>query len=145
MGATLFPLPAQQKIPVGIIGNWQSDASKDPGQIEEWAFANPGCNWAMSAAASGLIVVDIDVKSVTQNEAWQAWCDLCKQWGSPMLEPSVATPSGGWHIYTRIPATVEAATLRQRALVPSIIDVRTNGYVLIPPSKINGKPYLAYP
>lgn len=144
IGAKIFPLPAGTKNPTGIVGSWQRDASGDPVQIGRWANDNPGCNWGMSAAASGLIVVDIDVKRVSRDEAWTAWCDLCGCWKIPAILPTVATPSGGWHIYTRIPAGIEASDLRQPSLVPGVIDVRANGFVLIPPSKIEGKPYLAY-
>lgn len=142
--AALFPIPAGTKVPSGIVSSWRHDWSRDPAQIERWAAENPGCNWGLVADASGLIVIDIDVKRATPTEAWQSWCNICQSWGVKPLLPTVATPSGGWHIYLRIPAGVDADRLRQPALMPGLIDVRANGYVLIPPSRIDGKLYAAY-
>jgi hypothetical protein len=139
--ATLFPLHAGTKIPSGIVQNWSRDASNNQAVIEAWAVANPGCNWAMVAASSGLIVADVDTKHIGRDAAWQAWCDVCTSWGVPVLQPQVETPSGGWHIYARIPEGIDATSLRQRALKAKVIDIRTNGFVLIPPSKVDGKPY----
>lgn len=144
IGAVLFPLPAGQKIPTGIITNWQTEASSDPAQIAHWAAANPGCNWAMCAAASGFIVVDIDTKKIGREAAWQEWHTICVSWGIETINPTVQTPSGGWHIYARVPAGVDRTALKQPALKPGVIDIRANGFVLIPPSQINGNPYAAY-
>ena len=95
----------------------------------------------MVAAASGLIVVDIDTKNVGRDQAWKAWCDVCTAWGVEVMQPHCETPSGGWHVYTRFPVGTDVATLRQPALMRGVIDVRTNGFVLIPPSQIDGKQY----
>lgn len=142
IGAMLFPILAGQKSPTGIVSSWKHDASRDPAQIEKWAVENPGCNWGLSCAASGLIVVDIDVKNVGRDAAWKAWCDVCASWGIETLRPTVQTQSGGWHLYTRIPQGVDPASLSQPALRPGVIDVRANGFVLIPPSQIDGKFYV---
>lgn len=140
--AVLFPIPAGQKTPSGIIASWKHDASSDPAQIEHWATENPGCNWGMVCAASGLIVVDIDIKNVGRDEAWHAWCDVCTSWSlSEPIKPTVQTQSGGWHIYLRIPADTRPDELHQPPLRSGVIDVRANGFVLIPPSQIDGKVY----
>lgn len=144
INAALFPIPADTKIPSGIVSSWRHDWSRDPAQIHCWAAENPDCNWGMVADASGLIVVDIDVKRATPSEAWQTWAEVCASWGREVIPPSVATPSGGWHIYLKIPDGVDADRLRQPALKPGIIDIRANGFVLIPPSRIDGKNYAAY-
>ena len=144
IGAYLFPLPAGAKNPTGIVANWRADATGDRSQIEQWATQNPGCNWAMFAAASGLIVVDIDVKNVGRDAAWLAWCDTCAAWGMEPLQPAVSTPSGGFHVYTRFGGGIDTAVLKQPALVKGVIDIRANGFVLIPPSVVDGKPYAAY-
>ena len=34
-GAALFPIPAGQKAPFGIVGSFKHDSSRDP---EQWAF-----------------------------------------------------------------------------------------------------------
>ena len=144
INAALFQLRAGTKDPTGIVANWKSDAARDRAQIEAWADQNPGCNWAMYAAASGLIVVDIDVKNVGRGAAWQTWIDVCASWGIAPIEPTVSTPSGGWHCYLRIGRDVDVNTLNQPALAKGAIDIRANGFVLIPPSVVNGKSYTAY-
>lgn len=143
IGACLFPLPAGSKSPVGIIANWRTDASRDPAQIEQWAADHPGCNWGLFAAASGLIICDIDVKNVGREAAWKAWCDVCASWNVAPIEPTISTPSGGWHVYLRV-GDVDPGNLKQPALVKGVIDVRANGFVLIPPSVVDGKPYASY-
>jgi len=139
-GFALFPIQPDSKIPFKGC-NWKKKASKDPARWRQWASDLPGCNWAMYAAASGLIVADIDVK-VGAAAAWAAWCKVCEGWGllGP-LQPTVTTPSGGFHVYLTIPNGVDPYSLRQPALVPGVIDLRVNGYVLVPPSKIGVNAY----
>lgn len=143
LGAALFPLPAGQKNPTGIIGSFAHDWSRDPAQVERWANENPGCNWGMVAGPSGMIVADIDVKDVGRDAAWAAWCTLCADWGLPeVLRPHVETPSRGWHVYFKVPANVDARSLRQPDAIKGLINLRAgNGYVLIPPSRVDGASY----
>jgi hypothetical protein len=141
--AALFPMPAGSKVPSGIVESWRHDCSKDPATWRTWARDNPGCNWGMYAAGSGLIVVDIDIKNVGRNEAWLEWAKLCATWGVPVMNPTVQTQSGGWHVYTRIPVGIDPDSLSQRVLVKGVIETRVNGFVLIPPSQIDGKQYVA--
>lgn len=144
ISAALFPLPANTKVPHGIIQSWRHDWSRDRAQIEQWATDHPGCNWGMYAAGSGLIVADIDTKRIGATAAWSAWADVCRSWAIEPIPPTVSTPSGGWHVYLKLPRGVETEALRQPALVPAVIDIRANGFVLIPPSQIDGKQYVAY-
>lgn len=138
MGAALCPIPAGTKNPTGLIASFKHDWSKDPKQWVEWAHQFNMCNWIMVAGPSGKIIVDIDVKKVGRDKAWQAWADWCDLQGLPTLTPHVQTPSQGWHIYFD---TTEA-DLRQPPLVSGIIDIRAgNGFVLIPPSHVEGIPY----
>lgn len=138
MGAALCPIPAGGKSPVGLISSFAHDWSRDPKQWSEWSRQFDGCNWIMVAGPSSKIIVDIDVKKCGIPAAWQAWCDWCAANDSPVLMPAIQTPSQGWHIYCHTSET----DLRQPPLVPGIIDVRAgNGFVLIPPSHVDGKAY----
>lgn len=138
MNAALCPIPAGQKAPGGIIQSFAHDWSKDPKQWLEWSRAHPDCNWIMVAGPSQKIIVDIDVKKVGREAAWTAWGEWCTAHELPVYQPQVITPSQGWHIYFE---TTES-NLHQPALVRDIIDVRAgNGFVLIPPSHINGVNY----
>jgi hypothetical protein len=117
----------------------QGGASGNPAIWLEWLQA--GCALAVWAGGSRLIIVDIDVK-IGRERAWQLWHEWCASHGLPTYQPHVQTPSGGWHIYFRVPDGVDAASLRQPDLVRGVINIRAgNGYVLIPPSIIETGAY----
>lgn len=138
LGAALCPIPAGGKSPVGHIASFAHDWSRDPAQWAEWSRAFPGCNWIMVAGPSNKIIVDIDVKKIGRDAAWAAWVEWCSAHDSPVYAPQIQTPSQGWHLYFE---TTEA-NLRQPPLVPGVIDIRAgNGFVLIPPSQVDGKAY----
>lgn len=138
MGAALCPVPAGGKSPVGLIASFAHDWSRDPAVWADWAARWPGCNWIMVAGPSNKIIVDIDVKRVGRDEAWAVWCKWCADHGEPVHMPHVSTPSQGFHIYFDTTET----DLRQPPLVPGVIDIRAgNGFVLIPPSHVEGKSY----
>lgn len=138
MNAALCPIPAGGKSPVGIVASFAHDWSRDPKQWADWAQQHPGCNWIMVAGPSGKIIVDIDVKKVGRDVAWAAWANWCVDHDLPVLAPHVQTPSQGWHLYF----DTDTPDLRQPPLVPNIIDIRAgNGFVLIPPSHVEGKSY----
>jgi hypothetical protein len=139
MGAALCPIPANGKSPVGLIASFAHDWSRDPAQWSEWADRWPGCNWIMVAGPSNKIVVDIDVKKCGREIGWQTWADWCTSHDLPVYMPHVQTPSQGWHIMF----DCDSPNLRQPPLVPNIIDTRAgNGFVLVPPSQVDGKPYV---
>ncbi len=142
IGAALFPIPANSKTPTGIISSFKHDWSHDPGQWAKWAAANPNCNWGMVAGPSRKIVVDIDTKKVGREAAWSNWVDICRDWKIPVYQPRVHTPSGGWHLYFEVNES-EAELLRQPSLIHGVIDIRAGwGFVMIPPSTIDGRPYI---
>lgn len=139
MGAALCPIPAGGKNPVGHINSFVSDHSTDPVQWSEWAARWPGCNWIMVAGPSKKIIVDIDVKKVGRDAGWAAWATWCAERELPVYAPHVQTPSQGWHLYFNC----DTPNLRQPSLIPGVIDTRAgNGFVLIPPSHVEGKSYL---
>lgn len=143
MGAALCPIPAGGKSPVGLIASFAHDWSRDPAQWFAWSQEFPGCNWIMVAGPSNKIIVDIDVKKVGRDAAWAAWTDWCMTRDLPVFAPQVQTPSSGWHIAFDTPSDVDATVLRQPPLVKDIIDIRAgNGFVLIPPSHVDGKHYV---
>ena len=137
MGAALYPIQAGTKDGY-LLGSWVHDWSKDPNVWLAWSQRWPGCNWIMVAGPSQKIIVDIDVKSVGRDAAWAAWCEWCASHGEPYHMPTISTPSQGWHLYFDCPEQ----DLAQPALVKGVIDIRAgNGYVVIPPSIVDGKPY----
>jgi P4 family phage/plasmid primase-like protien len=134
IGAYLFPLNGATKTPFAGF-TWKSLASNDPAQWQAWSLEYPGCGWAIYAAKSGLLIADLDVKNVGAERALAAWRDECAKAGlSAPLAPNVTTPSGGQHVYMRLPDGFDIYTLGQPHWVQGIIDVRTHGYCVIPPS-----------
>lgn len=128
-GAALFPIPAGAKSPVGIVGSFAADCSRDPATWERWAQANPECNWGIVAGPSRLIIVDVDAAKIGRDVAWAAWCEWCTSAGIPVAMPHVQSARGGWHIYFALPD--DAPPLRQVALCPDIIDLRVgNGFTV---------------
>jgi predicted P-loop ATPase len=130
IGAALFPIPAGQKSPGGIVGSWKLDHSKDPEQWQRW-YAAHHCNFGLVAFASNLIVIDIDVTKTNRDAAWAAWCDLCQEWGLPgPLAPYCQSARGGWHVLCTVPPGVDAANLRQPDAIKGVINIRCIGFVV---------------
>ncbi len=141
IGAYLFPVEMQTKEPFPGFA-WKRLASNDCEQHRRWAAEYPGCGWAMYAAKSRLLIADKDVKNVGVSIADETWEAECRRAGLPgAVLPNVTTPSGGAHMYFRLPDGFDETTLAQPNWVKGVIDVRTVGYVLIPPSARDGKDY----
>lgn len=84
---------------------------------------------------SNLFVIDVD--SYKTDEALAILTELGINIENAET-PVVRTPSGGYHIWFEMPETL----LRSRNNLEPGIDVRgENGYVLVPPSVVDGKPY----
>jgi hypothetical protein len=142
-GVHVFPLQPNDKIPFGG-GHGCNDATTDPDTIERWWTAAPTGNVAIATGPSGFVVIDIDVKNGA--DGWDALDDCMKQLGQlPGPTRMVSTPSGGAHIYFRAPEGVtitnSAGRLKSGIETPGL-DVRADGgYVVAPPSVIDGKVY----
>lgn len=137
-GASLFPIPAGQKDPFGIVGSFARDCSTDPAQWEVWRTANPGCNFGLVAGPSRLVIVDIDCKD-GRDAAWALWVELCHSWDIPVEMPQVQSARGGWHVYFAVPDDVDAATLRQPDAVKKLINIRAgNGFTVAAGSFYDG-------
>jgi hypothetical protein len=148
-GAALFPIPAGQKDPFGIIGSFKHEWSRDPGQWAEW-WRTHGCNFGAVAFASNWITLDIDVKkkgeqtdAEAQAEAWQTWTDLCKSWGyADALPAHVKSARGGFHVYFKLrPGDPDPSTLRQPDAVRNRINIRVIGYTIAAGSHFEGRLY----
>jgi predicted P-loop ATPase len=144
IGAALFPVPAGQKNPTGIVKSFVEDASHDPAQWAAWRAAYPDCNFGMVAGHSRLIVIDIDAAEYGRDDAWTAYCKLAMEgWGLPAPPmPQIQSARGGWHALFRVPDGVDARALRQPDALKGTINVRAgNGFVIAAGSTYEGKPY----
>jgi Bifunctional DNA primase/polymerase, N-terminal len=111
------------------------DATTDPEQIERWWERQPAANLAIAAGLPGPDVLDVDERG----EAGSGLAAYNRLRRAGLLEGVsviVATPGGGLHAYF---AGSEQASGR---LPRHHLDFKSRGgYVLAPPSQVNGKPY----
>jgi hypothetical protein len=132
-GWPVFPCQPGRKVPATPHGHL--DATTDPGQITRWFTLHPSWNLAVATGTPGPDVLDID----QHGPAGNGYAALARLRTAGMLDGAagyVATPSGGLHAYF-------TGTTQHNGHLPSHhIDFRSaGGYVLIPPSKVSGKPY----
>jgi len=140
-GYHLFPLVPGGKTPA-LTGNWQNAATRDPRTLQRW-FARSNCNIAIACEPSGIFAIDLDTaKPGTDGPTHgiETLRELADGRDLPRTL-TVATPSGGTHLYYRQP--VDGLSLRNsaRRLGP-LIDTRgIGGYLVAPGSRIDGVPY----
>lgn len=112
------------------------DATTDPDLICQWWKRAPTANLAIATGLPGPDVLDVDHRG--PGRSGLASYSMLKRAG--LLDGAsaiVATPSGGLHAYF---AGSEQASAR---LARHHLDFKSlGGYVLAPPSQVNGRPYL---
>lgn len=127
-GFRVFPIKPGDRTPAHK--GWQEEATTDEAQIRRtWN----GTDYNIGVATGGgLAVIDIDIKDGKRGEETFAGLRL------PDDTFVVRTPSGGRHLYFRVPQDVRNSV---QALGPGV-DVRgAGGYVVGPGSVIGGKAY----
>jgi len=124
MGLGVFPCDAQ-KSPLTPHG--YKDASIDETKISKWWDKHPDALPAIWPGASGLVVIDCDVKNGHKgNDAFEALCNQHNIDQSQFF--AVQTPSKGVHLYFR--SNIGFSNAHS---LPSGIDVRSAaGYVIAP-------------
>lgn len=135
IGWPIFPCEADGKRPVQDGWQHRNASTTDPDLIRKIWGEQPDFNIGFVPDFAGLLVLDIDVKHAA---------DTLERWNTIKYDKAVAdtliavTPSGGRHEYYRgkVRSTVGA-------LIPGLdVDTRGyGGYVLLPPSTVDGKPY----
>ena len=132
----MFPCQPGQKIPATRHG--YKDATTDEQQITGWFSRDPGRNVAIATGAPGPDVLDVDVHGPAGN----GYAALGRLHCAGLLEDAygyVRTPSGGLHIY------FTGTAQRSGHLAAHHVDFRSaGGYVLAPPSQVDGHPYLPW-
>jgi hypothetical protein len=136
-GIHVFPLAVNGKTPVTLHG--YQDATADPKRIDEMWRHRPAANIGIATGASGLVVIDTDVKRGING--WESLGRCLERLGElPGPTRMASTPSGGGHLYFRPPDGFEIPISAGR-LGPNL-DVRARGgHVVAPPSVIDGKAY----
>jgi hypothetical protein len=132
-GWPVFPCQPGRKLPATVHG--YLDATTDPEQITRWFERHPHWNLAVATGAPGPDVLDID----QHGPAGNGYPALAKLRAAGLLDGAtgyVRTPSGGLHAY------FNGTSQRNGHLPAHHIDFRSaGGYVLVPPSRVGGKPY----
>jgi hypothetical protein len=138
-GLAVFPLQPNKKVPrVGSHGHL--DATTDRTQIDLWWSENKDYNIGAVPASKGCTVIDTDEKEDRQGAAH--FDNLCIQHtGKPAPASKVvqttSNPPGHHRWYT---GTVEWDG--PAGILGEGIDVKCHGYVVMPPSTIDGKEYI---
>jgi Bifunctional DNA primase/polymerase, N-terminal len=129
----VFPCQAGQKAPATAHG--YRDATTDPDQITAWFDRNPRHNLAIATGAPGPDVLDVDDHGPA-GKGYAAFADLRRVGVLDGAAAYVRTPIGGLHAYFR------GSAQRNGHLPAHHLDFRSRGgYVLAPPSQVDGKPY----
>lgn len=133
-GFAVIPLQPGGKKPLSRHGS--RDASMDEVQIREWWTKEPNANVGIvTGAISSLVGVDVDVKDGRPgHKSLDQLFD-----GIDRNTLTVITPTGGLHLYFKIP---EHAIIINRADIMPGIDIRgEGGYLVAPPSIIGDQKY----
>jgi hypothetical protein len=132
-GWPVFPCQPGRKVPAASHGFL--DATTDQDQITAWFEHHPDLNLAVATGWPGPDVLDVDKHET--GHGFAALNALARAGLADGAAAWVRTPSGGVHGYF--------AGSRQRSghLPACHLDfLSAGGYVLVPPSRVNGRPYL---
>lgn len=134
LGYAVLPLMPGSKKPHLMLGDsggvhW---ATVQAGTVYHWWRADPAANIGIACgSASGLAVIDLDVKH-DANGPWNFAAFLeSGRYPVPAEIPWVSTPSGGVHLWLR---TMPGTAVPERPGILPGVDVKGDGgYVLAPP------------
>lgn len=116
-------------------------ATTDEEQIRAWWRKWPKAMIGVAVGRAGLIVIDFDPRiDAETGEEWtleQLKAELEEMMGCALpASLAVRTPSGGVHVYFRMP---DGVPIGNRGNLPDHIDVRgLGGYTIVPPSYCDG-------
>lgn len=123
----LFPCVPNAKTPA--VERGFHAASNDPERLQRWHAQMPSCNWGIACGPSGLVVIDIDPRSLPKGTDARALLDELPR------TYTVRTASGGFHAYFR-------GRTRCRTRFQPGVDVKSDGgYVIAPGSTVDGVRY----
>lgn len=130
----LIPIKPNGKEP---LINWKMNYETSIEQVLSWTLDEPNLNWALPMNANDLFAIDIDMHGdVNGIENFKR---LCKDLGIDKIKTLVQkTPSGGYHLIFK--SDDDLKKVKNSANTFSNykgIDIRTDGYILVYPSKIN--------
>jgi hypothetical protein len=124
MGLYVFPCNGKQPLV-----QWGTESTTDPEMLHKWWTTWPSAGIGVDCGKSGLVVIDLDVKSDADGPG--NWRQRLNGHQIPATF-NVRTPSGGWHGWYRDPT---GRYRNSAGLIAPGVDVRgVGGYVLAPGS-----------
>jgi Bifunctional DNA primase/polymerase, N-terminal len=133
-GWPVFPCQEGSKLPATEHGF--QNATTSHRQIERWWSGRPERNVAIATGAPGPDVVDVDRHG--DQSGFPALRKLTEAGLVGAPSAMIRTPSGGAHLYFN-----GTEHHRNGHIEAAHLDFRSNGgYVLAPPSQVNGRPYV---
>ena len=133
-GWPVFPCVPGEKRPLTSHG--MLDATTDLDQVRRWWRRTPTANLAVPTGPATVDVLDVDVRP--HGSGYAAFNELKRAGLLAGYSRVVSTPSGGMHVYF-------AGTDQPSSRLPDHhLDLKAaGGYVLVPPSVVNGGRYVA--
>lgn len=136
LGFAVLPLESGAKRPHPVlVPHGVRQATRDAAAIRDWWSQAPGANIGVACgSASRLAVIDMDCKNeldgkrefgrfLYQHEGYAA---------SVLRAPCASTPSGGWHMWLRVPDGVRVP--ERPGILPGVDAKGDGGYVVAAPS-----------
>ena len=139
-GLMIFPVRENNKLP--LIEKWNTDCSSNFMQILYWHEHAKNCNWGLPATPNNLFIIDLDVHDPNKNGV-ENFDKLLAEIGLDKVETlKQTTPSGGVHLIFQSNDLLKGVSNNSNVFenYPGI-DIRTDGYIVVEPSQINGIPY----
>jgi Bifunctional DNA primase/polymerase, N-terminal len=131
-GWPVFPCIAREKVPATRHGFL--DATTDPDKITWWWTRHPERNVAVATGRPGPDVLDVDVRA--DGNGFAAFSRLRREGLLDGVGAYIRTPSGGLHAY------FTGSEQGNGRLAHHHLDFRSSGgYIVAPPSVVDGKPY----
>ena len=143
-GLKIFPVVPNGKTP--LIEKWQEECSSDYFQVLYWYNTCKDCNWGLPATQNNIFILDLDRhdpnKDGVENFAKLVDKLLTDEEYDEFGACEQVTPSGGNHIIFKTDEDLKNVSNGANVFKDyQGIDIRTDGYILVEPSEINGKKY----
>lgn len=133
-GIAVFPITPDGKRPCTRHG--LLDATTDTDTINRWWTTNPTANIGLPTGHQ-FDVIDVDPNASNPAEAYQSLATLRDRGALTHTIGKAATPRPGIHVYIQPTGDRNGA-----GILPGVDYRGAGGYVLAPPSRINGVLYL---
>ena len=137
-GWRVLPLKTGEKPPYGgLVPHAHKDATTAIDRINKWWSGHPGSNVGVRVGLeTDLLVLDIDMHDV---DGKASLGKLEKEKGKLPQTYTNETAGNGLHYFFKFPEALRGASLKAQ-LAPGV-DLKHDGYVVMPPSIVSGKAY----